>query len=150
MTVRRIRAIPLCGMEQFMLLDTLGNVFLSAVEIEQTGLFPFPFGMYIVFCLISLVFFTWRFSRDKKPYQLIFAFAIPFSMILLFFDTDKAKFQIIGIVEGVFILAALISTFVYKKKTPETETHEEKPAETEQEKPVEAEKEENSGEEKSE
>ncbi len=112
-----------------MLLDTLGNVFLSAVEIEQTGLFPFPFGMHIVFCLISLVFFAWRFSKDKQPYQLIFAFAIPFSMILWFFDTDKAKFQIVGIIEGVFILAALISTFVYKKKTPENTAAENKSAE---------------------
>ena len=129
-----------------MLLDTFGNVIIALQEIEQTGLFPFPFSMHLVFCLISLVFFTWRFSKEKKPYQIILAFAIPLSMILWFFENDKPKFQMVGLVEGVLLLAAFISTF-FGKKEPKEETAEAvKTAETDgDEKPAE-----NSGEEKSE
>ena len=91
-------------------------------EIENPNLFPFPFGMHITFAVIGLLFFIYRFITDKKPYQLIFAFAIPFSLTLWLSDS-RAWFYTLGAVEAVLVIGAFITTFIFKDKP------EEKPAE---------------------
>ena len=95
---------------------------LSEAEIENPNLFPFPFGMHITFAIVGLLFFLFRFVTDKKPYQLIFAFAIPFSLTI-WLSESRAWFYTLGAIEGVLILCALITTFIFKDKP------EEKPAE---------------------
>ncbi|MBR6069634.1 MAG: hypothetical protein IKP78_03445 [Ruminococcus sp.] len=95
---------------------------LSEAEIENPNLFPFPFGMHITFAIVGLLFFLFRFVTDKKPYQLIFAFAIPFSLTI-WLSESRAWFYALGAIEGMLILCALITTFIFKDKP------EEKPAE---------------------
>lgn len=104
-------------------------VTLSQAEVENTNLFPFPFGMHITFAVISLFFFVYRFFTDKKPYQIIFAFAVPLSLTLWASESRK-WFYIIGAVELVLLLAAFISTFFFKSK-PEVKTVPAAPAKAE-------------------
>ncbi len=84
-------------------------------EIEQTSMFPFPFGLHMVFCCISLVFFLYRFIVQKSPYQLIMAVAIPFSL-LIWISNSKTLFYTVGIVELVLLISAMITSVVYNKK----------------------------------
>ena len=87
-------------------------------EVENANLFPFPFTMHITFAVIGLLFFIYRFMTDKKPYQLIFAFAIPFSLTLWLSDS-RAWFYTLGAVETVLIIGAFITTFIFRDKPEE-------------------------------
>lgn len=91
----------------------------QATEIEQTSLFPFPFSLHLIFCCISVIFFVWRFIKEKLPYQLIMAVAIPFSMLIWLSD-NKTLFYSIGIVEAVFLITAFVTSIVCKKKVADT------------------------------
>lgn len=91
---------------------------LSEAEIENPNLFPFPFSMHIGFAIIGLLFFLYRFVTDKKPYQLIFAFAIPFSLTIWLSDS-RAWFYTLGAVEAVLVICAFITTFIFKDKPEE-------------------------------
>lgn len=84
-------------------------------EIEQTSMFPFPFGLHVVFCCISLVFFLYRFIVQKSPYQLIMAVAIPFSLVI-WLSNSKTLFYAVGIVELVLLVSAMITSVVCNKK----------------------------------
>ena len=88
---------------------------LAEGEIENPNLFPFPFAMHITFAVIGLLFFLFRFINDKKPYQLIFAFAIPFSLTI-WLSESRAWFYTLGAVEAVLVLCALVTTFIFKDK----------------------------------
>ncbi|MBQ8960455.1 MAG: hypothetical protein IJ071_04465 [Ruminococcus sp.] len=100
---------------------TPSSILFMAQEVEQPVLFPFPFGMHIIFALFSLVFFGWRFKTDKRPYQLIMAIAIPFSLILWLSDS-RTVYYFVGIAEGIFLLAALVTAIIFRKKDdPEEE-----------------------------
>ena len=91
---------------------------LSEAEIENPNLFPFPFGMHVGFAIVGLIFFLYRFVTDKKPYQLIFAFAIPFSLTI-WISENRAWFYTLGAVEAVLVLCAFITTFIFKDKPEE-------------------------------
>lgn len=112
----------------------ISSVFLTmaqTAEVSQPTLFPFPMGMYIVFCIIATAFLVFRFVKEKAPYQIIMAVAIPLSL-LIGFANGKTLFYLVGIVEVVLLIAALVTTIVCKKKTPETvpeTTEENTPAE---------------------
>lgn len=86
-------------------------------EIKQASLFPFPFGLHLIFCIISLIFFVFRFVKEKSLYQLIMAIAIPFSLIIWLSDS-KTLFYMVGIVEAVLLTAAFITSIVFGKKDP--------------------------------
>lgn len=88
---------------------------ISNAEIENPNLFPFPFGLHLVFCAIALIFFGWRFSEEKKPFQVIFAIAIPLSLAIWLNDS-RTWFYTLGIIEVVLILAALVSCFIFRDK----------------------------------
>lgn len=90
-------------------------------EIQQTSLFPFPFGLHLMFCIVSLIFFVFRFVKGKSPYQLIMAVAIPFSLII-WLSSSKTLFYTVGIVEAVLLVTAFITSIVCRKKTPVAET----------------------------
>ena len=91
---------------------------LSEAEIENPNLFPFPFSMHVGFAIVGLIFFLYRFVTDKKPYQLIFAFAIPFSLTI-WLSEIRAWFYTLGAVEAVLVICAFITTFIFKDKPEE-------------------------------
>lgn len=93
----------------------------QTTEIEQTSLFPFPFSLHMIFCCISVIFFVFRFVREKLPYQLIMAVAIPFSLII-WLSESKTLFYAVGIAETVFLITAFVTSIVCKKKAPVSET----------------------------
>lgn len=99
------------------------NILNSLAQIsdaEHPSIFPFGFSMHIALAVISVIFFAYRFATQKRPFQLIFAIAVPLSLALWISD-NKTLFYCIGLIEFILILAALISTFVCKpKKTEET------------------------------
>lgn len=87
----------------------------QTAEIKQTSLFPFPFSLHLIFCCISLIFFVFRFLREKSPYQLIMAVAIPFSLII-WLSSGKTLFYTVGIVEAILLVAAFVTSIVCRKK----------------------------------
>ena len=103
------------------MLNTDLFVTLSQAEVENTNLFPFPFGMHITFAVISLLFFVYRFFTDKKPFQIILAIAIPFSLTL-WASESRTWFYIVGAIALVLLLAAFVSTFFFKNKPETTQT----------------------------
>lgn len=88
----------------------------QTAQADVPGLFPFPFTFHLVFSIIALVFFVFRFAKEKKPYQLIFAIAVPLSMIVWMSDR-KNLFYLTGAIELVLIIAAFVSSIVCKPKT---------------------------------
>lgn len=92
---------------------------LAAGEVETPSLFPYPMSFHIVFVVIAVLFFGYRFFTDKKPFQLIFAVAVPISLIIHIFPDSRTWFYFVGIVEVVLILAALVSCFIFREKKPD-------------------------------
>lgn len=90
-------------------------------DAENPTIFPFPFPMHIAIVIISVIFFGFRFAVQKKPYQLIFAIAVPISL-LLWVSNNKTLYYTVGIIELILILLAVISTFVFKPKKAEAVT----------------------------
>lgn len=112
----------------------ISNVFFTmaqSTEVSQPTLFPFPMGLYVVFCIIATAFFVFRFVKEKQPYQIIMAVAIPLSL-LIGYSNGKTLFYIMGIVEAVLLLSAFVSALICSKKKP-AEIPEETPTESEEE-----------------
>ncbi len=86
-----------------------------ATGYSKTTLFPFPFHLHLGFCAIALVFFIIMYSRKKRPYQLIFAIAIPLTLAI-WLSNSKTLFNIIGIAEVLLILLAAVLTMIENKK----------------------------------
>ena len=97
----------------------ISDTFLTMAEVSEPALFPFPIGLYAIFCVIALAFFVFRFMKEKAPYQLIMAIAIPFSL-LIGLSNGKTLFYLVGIVELLLLISAFVVSIVCKKKTPET------------------------------
>lgn len=98
------------------MIDTDMFVRMAAGDAETPTLFPYPLPFHIIFAFLAAVFFIYRFASERKPYQLIFALAVPFSLTL-WISESRTWFYIVGIVELVLVLAAMISVFVFKKKS---------------------------------
>ncbi|MBR1592215.1 MAG: hypothetical protein IJ666_04310 [Ruminococcus sp.] len=96
---------------------------LAQSEVEQPGLFPFPFGLHVAFSVFAVIFLVYRFVKEKYPYQLIMAAAIPISLIIWVSD-NKTLFYAIGIIELVLMLIAMLTSMFIKKpeKKPAEET----------------------------
>ena len=97
---------------------------LEVKPIENPNLFPFPFELHIGFSIVAFVFFILRYFFDKRPYQLILALAIPFSMTL-WLSENKVWFYTVGAIEFGLLLIAFISDLIYKAKHPELKEKEE-------------------------
>lgn len=87
-------------------------------DAEKPSLFPFPFSMHFVFVCISVLFFIYRFSVQKRPYQVIMAAAIFVSMGVWISDNRKLYYAI-GAIELVLVLSAIVSSFIFKAKPAE-------------------------------
>lgn len=94
-------------------LSALSAIILT--DVENPNLFPFPFKIHIGFVIIAFIFFALRFIFEKKLYQLIFAVAVPLSL-LLWISESKTWFYTVGVVELVLMIAALVSSMFKKKK----------------------------------
>lgn len=84
-------------------------------EIVQPNLFPFPFPMHLIFACVALFFFVILYIRHKKPYQFIFAFAIPFSLSI-WLSNNRNFFRFVGTVELILIILAIVSSIVWNHK----------------------------------
>lgn len=101
---------------------------LEVTKIENPNLFPFPFELHVGFSIIAFVFFMLRFFFDKRPYQIILALAIPFSLTL-WLSENKVLFYTVGAIEFGALLIAFISDLIYKAKHPELKAKAEKASE---------------------
>lgn len=86
---------------------------LAQISDEIPTVFPFPFQMHLILSVISVFFFGYRFATNKRPYQLIFAIAVPLSMTI-WISNNKTFFYILGLIEFVLIAAAFILSIAIK------------------------------------
>ena len=109
--------------------DDMLSTIAQISDTENPTIFPFPFAMHITLAVISVIFFTYRFMVQKKPFQLIFAVAVPLSLLLwvsklfktmeISSATNKKIFYAVGAIELVLILLAFITSIVCKPKKEE-------------------------------
>ncbi|MDE5936641.1 MAG: hypothetical protein K2G83_04470 [Ruminococcus sp.] len=103
----------------------------SSGSLESGNLFPFPFSLHLIFCIVGLIFFIYRFATDKKPFQLIMAAAIPFSLTL-WISNSRTWFYVVGAIELVLILAAFVTSIVLRNKNkPADDSEKRKSADSE-------------------
>lgn len=99
----------------------LTNMLVNLAQIsdaENPTIFPFPFQLHLALAVISVIFFSYRFAVQKKPFQLIFAIAVPLSL-LLWVSNNKTLFYTVGIIELILIITALFTSIFVKPKTAE-------------------------------
>lgn len=87
-------------------------------DVENPTIFPFPFPMHLALAIISVIFFGYRFAVQKKPFQLIFAIAVPLSL-LVWLGNNKTLFYGLGIAELILIVAAIFTSIFIKPKAAE-------------------------------
>lgn len=81
----------------------------------NNNIFPLPFTVHLVFSCIAFLFFIFQFTRVKHKYQLIMAVAIP-ATLLLYVNSSKTWFYILGIAEFILMAGALITAIIEKRK----------------------------------
>lgn len=96
--------------------------------VENPSLFPFPFKMHLIFACIGAIFFAYRFFTQKRPYQLIMAIAIPASLII-WLSESRTLFYGLGIAEAVLILAAAVTSIIFKAPAESEDDEESEEAE---------------------
>lgn len=87
-------------------------------EMVKPELFPFPFKSHLIFCCIGFIFLAYRFYAQRKPHQLIMAFALPISL-MVWLSEKKSIYYTMGIIELVLIIAAIAATIVYNVRHSE-------------------------------
>lgn len=88
---------------------------LAQISDEVPTVFPFPFHMHLILCVISIFFFGYRFAVQKRPYQLIFAIAVPLSLSI-WLSNNRTFFYILGLVELILVAAAFVLSIAVKPK----------------------------------
>lgn len=81
----------------------------------NNNIFPLPFTVHLVFSCIAFLFFIFQFTRVKHKYQLIMAVAVP-ATLLLYVNSSKTWFYILGIAEFILMAGALITAIIEKRK----------------------------------
>ena len=81
----------------------------------NNNIFPLPFTAHLVFSCIAFLFFIIQFARVKHKHQLIMAVAVP-ATLLLYVNSNKTWFYIIGFGELILLIAALITAIIEKRK----------------------------------
>lgn len=98
---------------------------LTETKMENPSFFPFPFPLHLIFAIIATAFLIFRFVTNKKPFQLIMAVAIPLSLILWTSTANKTLYYIVGLIELILIIAAFVTSLIFKdKSTSEKKTAE--------------------------
>ncbi len=99
-------------------------VMTQQAEVENPSLFPFPFHMHLIFACIGAVFFAYRFFTQRRPFQIIMAVAIPLSLLVRISES-RTVFYGVGIAEAALILAAAVTSLIFKApQNDESETDE--------------------------
>lgn len=91
-----------------------------AADAEAPTLFPYPFSFHVTFVIIATLFFGISFAKLKRPYQLILAIAVPFSLLLWVADNNRIFYYAIGVVELLLIAAAFLTSVFLRPKKSET------------------------------
>ena len=95
-----------------------------SADAEAPTLFPYPLPFHATFAIIATLFFGISFVRLRRPYQLLLAIAVPFSLLLWLADNNRIFYYAIGVVELLLIAAAFLSSiFLKPKKDNETDKH---------------------------
>lgn len=81
-------------------------------EMVKPELFPFPFKSHLIFCCIGFIFLAYRFYAQRRPHQIIMAFALPISL-MVWLSEKKSVYYTMGIIELVLIVAAIAATVIY-------------------------------------
>lgn len=81
----------------------------------NNNIFPLPFTAHLIFSCVAFLFFIFQYIRVKHKYQLIMAIAVP-ATLLLYVNSGKTWFYIIGLAELVLLLAALVTAIIEKRK----------------------------------
>jgi len=95
---------------------SFNNLFLALsqnADAEKPSLFPFPFKMHLVFVIVSVIFFAYRYTQQKRPFQAIMGVAIVLSMAL-WLSESKSLFYFIGLLELLLIIAAFVTALIFK------------------------------------
>lgn len=79
--------------------------------------FPLSAPYHYSFCIIAVIFLLYRFIKYKKPYQLIFAAAVPLSLLTRIESLSSDMYMYIGIAEIILTIAALV--FIIKDAAAE-------------------------------
>ena len=94
-------------------ISSMLSIMLQNTETNKPSLFPFPFHLHIIFSIIGLAFFVYRFFQQKRPYQAIMAVAIPISLLIWMSDS-KPLFYTIGICELILLISAFVTSIIFK------------------------------------
>lgn len=81
---------------------------------DASSMIPIGLDKHILFCVFACTIYILQFIRNKRWYQLIMTAAIAFSLTLHLSDSHS-WFTVVGIVETVLLLAALVISFVQPK-----------------------------------
>ena len=87
----------------------------QTADAERPSLFPFPFSLHLIFTIVCVVFFAFRFTTQKKPFQLIMCIAVVVSMGLWLSDS-RAVYYCVGAMEAVLILGAFVTSLIFRDK----------------------------------
>ena len=94
----------------------------------ESTVFPLPFQSHLIFCVIATIFFVIQFIRMRRMYQLIFAVAVP-ATLLLYINESRTWFYGIGVFELVMLILAIVTVCIdharAKKNAPKGKTDEE-------------------------
>lgn len=81
----------------------------------ENTVFPLPFEIHLIFVCIAIVLFIFRYATCKRTYQLLIGIAAA-ATLLLYINTSKLWFNIVGIAELALIIAAIVSSVLDRKK----------------------------------
>ena len=85
-------------------------------DAERPSLFPFPFSLHLIFVIVCVVFFAFRFTMQKKPYQAIMCIAVVVSMGLWLSDS-RAVYYCVGAMEAVLVVGAFVTSLIFRDKS---------------------------------
>lgn len=93
----------------------LSNAFLTLLQqtSEKPTLFPFPIGMHFILVIFGAAFFAYRFAVQKRPNQLIMAFAMIVSLAI-WLSESKVLYYSIGVIELVLLVACFVTSLIFK------------------------------------
>ena len=92
----------------------------QTADADKPTLFPFPFSMHLIFVIICVVFFAYRFTTQKKPYQMIMGIAVLASMALWLSDS-RAVYYGVGALEATMLLGAFVTSLIFRDKPEDAE-----------------------------
>ena len=82
---------------------------------DSNNIFPLSFEIHLAFVCIAIVFFIFRFAKNKRVYQMLMTVAV-FLTLLLYVNTSKLWYYCVGFAELGLMAASIVSAIIDKKK----------------------------------